>query len=253
MGKRRESFRTITLDLEGAGGGSCPCRVRVSERARRIRLTVDVTGVAVVVPAGFPLSQLPSILEARKEWIVKALEKTARRTHGEAEAGTLPTVVELRALDELWHVTSGQDVRTRLEEQREGSTRRLLLAPDFNRAEALTTLRRWVLQRAKEALPRRLKEVALEYDFSPARIAVKGMRSRWGSCSSAGNISLNGWLLFLPPRLVRHVFLHELCHLLELNHSKAFYECLNKMDPEAKRCASELKAAWSFVPAWICE
>ena len=109
------------------------------------------------------------------------------------------------------------------------------LPRDFCRGEALAALRRWVLLRAREVLPRLLTELAAEHGFEVGRIAVREMKSRWGSCSSRGNISLNARLLFLSSGLVRHVLLHELCHLREMNHSRAFYECLRDVDPEADR------------------
>ena len=252
MRKAGSRANTITLDLRSAGGGLCPCAVRVSERARRVRLTVDATGLTAVVPAGFSIDRLAPILDSRKGWIVEALGKIARLELGE---GTFPATLELRALDEVWRVTSDGDPQTRLKAQVRDHAPRparvLSLAADFNRSEALVALRRWVLLRGKEALPPWLGEVAAEFAFSPARVTVKPLKSRWGSCSALGNVNLSAWLLFLPPRLVRHVLLHELCHLRELNHSQAFHNHLRNLDPEAERHSRELRDAWTFVPAWV--
>ena len=64
------------------------------------------------------------------------------------------------------------------------------------------------------------------------------------------NINLNSKLLFLPPDLVRHVMLHELCHMFEMNHSAAFYARLRDADPEADRHIAEMRGAWNRVPPW---
>jgi predicted metal-dependent hydrolase len=99
-------------------------------------------------------------------------------------------------------------------------------------------------------LPPLLRSAAERHSFQVANVSVREQKSLWGSCSSKGNISLNSRLLFLPPRLVRHVLLHELCHLREMNHSKHFHSLLENLDPDARLHARELKQAWSMVPGW---
>jgi predicted metal-dependent hydrolase len=60
----------------------------------------------------------------------------------------------------------------------------------------------------------------------PKRIFIRYSKTRWGSCSSLGNISLNGYLDFLPDELFEYVLFHELTHLDHMNHSRAFWEQL---------------------------
>lgn len=69
----------------------------------------------------------------------------------------------------------------------------------------------------------------------------KVMRSRWGSCSSDGQICLNVFLGFLPSQLIQSVIAHEFCHLKEMNHSKKFYMLLSQLDPSYKESAQALK------------
>ena len=57
-------------------------------------------------------------------------------------------------------------------------------------------------------------------------------RTRWGSCSNSGTISLNAALLFLEPPLVRYLFIHELCHLIALNHSRRFWAAVARYEPD---------------------
>ena len=78
-------------------------------------------------------------------------------------------------------------------------------------------------------------------DFSPwleeqgletPQFRVRSMRQRWGSCSSKGHLNLNLWLVRLPIELIHYVIAHELCHLIEFNHSPRFYEKLDDLMPE---------------------
>ncbi len=69
---------------------------------------------------------------------------------------------------------------------------------------------------------------------TPKRIAVKDQRSRWGSCSTKGNLNFNYRLAFLPIELVDYVIVHELTHLLEFNHGKGFWDKVALVLPDYK-------------------
>jgi predicted metal-dependent hydrolase len=224
-----------------------PYTVRRSARARHVRFVVSADGLVVVVPNRFCVSRdLPSMLEEKKDWILGALEKVASRARQKADTNGLPDVIDLRALEEQWRVTFAPLAMERLME--ENGT--VVLTPDFSENEAIAALNRWLHVKGCARLPGHLDDEARRYNFSYSRVVVKEQKSRWGSCSSKGNINLNSRLLFLPPHLARHVMLHELCHLKELNHSNDFHGLLYSVDPDAKKHAAQLRQAWSYVPGW---
>ena len=78
-------------------------------------------------------------------------------------------------------------------------------------------------QRAKEVLPCMLHDQALKFHLRFNKVYIKDLSSRWGSCSSLGNINLSLWLLLAPPYLIQYVVRHELAHLNEMNHSPRFW------------------------------
>jgi predicted metal-dependent hydrolase len=85
--------------------------------------------------------------------------------------------------------------------------------------------------RAREELPRQLLELAAAHDVTLHRVSVRNQRSRWGSCSRRGSITLN-WRLVLVPDYVReYVMLHELMHRRELNHSPRFWRLVAAVCP----------------------
>jgi hypothetical protein len=95
-------------------------------------------------------------------------------------------------------------------------------------------------------------ELAQKYGFSFASMRVRFQKSRWGSCSSKGCISLNACLVFLPEPLVRYILLHELCHTRQMNHSTAFWQLLLAHAPDARVHDRAMReTAWSYVPDWI--
>lgn len=97
----------------------------------------------------------------------------------------------------------------------------------------------WYRQQAKLHFPARLSlclstmqrnGVAINVDIPP--LAIRRMKTRWGSCSSRGNVNLNLWLIRLPLPLQDYVITHELCHLIELNHSRRFYALMDRVMPD---------------------
>jgi len=87
-----------------------------------------------------------------------------------------------------------------------------------------TALRR----RAQSVLPARLAELAQLHGFQYSGVKIRKSRSRWGSCSTKKSISLSLYLMLLPEHLIEYVLLHELCHTVQMNHSPAFWNLLDK-------------------------
>jgi predicted metal-dependent hydrolase len=96
-----------------------------------------------------------------------------------------------------------------------------------------------------------LDELSAEHRLPYAKASIRQQRTRWGSCSRHGTISLNARLLFLPPVLVDYVLLHELCHTKELNHSPRFWALLGSQDPECEAHRKALRKARAVIPAWL--
>lgn len=97
------------------------------------------------------------------------------------------------------------------------------------------------LHRAKEILPQRLQQLAQQHNFSYKSVTIRNTRTRWGSCSSSATISLNMRILVLPQHLIDYVLLHELCHTVEMNHSRRFWALVEKVcGPSWKSLYAEL-------------
>ncbi len=94
---------------------------------------------------------------------------------------------------------------------------------------------------AKSQIKKRLNELAKQYGLSYNAISIRNQKTRWGSCSSKNNISLNIMLVMLPDDLMDYVILHELAHTRVKNHSKEFWGQLNNLVENAKKKDSQLK------------
>jgi len=96
-------------------------------------------------------------------------------------------------------------------------------------------------EKAKSVLTRRLQELAKDNGFSYNRVFIRNQKTRWGSCSSKNNISLNMKLVELSQDLIDYVLLHELVHTRRKDHSKAFWAEMDKLVGNGKKIASRLK------------
>ena len=73
------------------------------------------------------------------------------------------------------------------------------------------------------------------------RISIREQKTRWGSCSSAGNLNYNWRLIFAPEEIVDYIVVHELAHRLEMNHSKAFYNIVESVLPDYRKAQKWLR------------
>ena len=97
-------------------------------------------------------------------------------------------------------------------------------------------------KKALSFLPAQLARLASLHGFVYSEVKIRKSRTRWGSCSSKKTISLSLYLMILPEHLIEYVLLHELCHTVQMNHSAAFWNLLNKYtDNKAKELRKELR------------
>lgn len=96
------------------------------------------------------------------------------------------------------------------------------------------------LEKAKQSLVSRLDKLAENHGFSYNKVTIRNQKTKWGSCSSKDNISLNIQLVCLPQELIDYVILHELVHTKVKNHSKDFWVALDKYVGNAKALDSKL-------------
>jgi len=96
-------------------------------------------------------------------------------------------------------------------------------------------------KQAKSYLPKRIEQLAATYGFEYKQLRLKNIHSRWGSCSSAGNINLNIQLMKLDEDLIDHVLLHELAHTRAMNHGADFWKVFEAVRQGARQERKQLK------------
>lgn len=232
------------LSLFETRSSNDPFAVRVSPRARRLTARVHVGGrVEIVVPVGVSAKAVRDFVQRFTPWIDR---KVAAMQCGVEVQELMPPGVEFAFSGEKFVVERVSDPQRRVALV---GGRLVIHAPDDGAARDL--LRAWLKRAAGERLAPRLLALARDLNYSVTRVAIRCQRTRWGSCSSRGTVSLNCSLMFLPSAVVHYLFIHELAHTKHMNHSASFWRLVEKLEPDYRRLDRELLAGWRTVPAWV--
>jgi predicted metal-dependent hydrolase len=222
---------------------------RESHRARRLTVRVFHSGrVEVVVPSRTSRTAVERFLERHRPWIEK--KRTEARRNATPPEPFPPASIELAGARETWRIhVAGGTGRLRLREVAPGLLS--LTGKTSDARAAQNVMRRWLVKRAAEVLAPRLEECAREMQLPYKRLAVRRQRTRWGSCSTRGTISLNCCLLFQRPEVVRYLLVHELAHVRHMNHSIRFWDLVTRHCLDCRELDRELLDGWRRVPSWV--
>lgn len=226
--------------------------IRARANARRVRLRITLQrGLEVTVPRGFDTARIPALLESERNWIHEAFGRIEARRQllAARDPWSLPTEIVLPAIGAGWrvNVTASDAPWVRVCEL---DSRQLRISGAISEETLCRkALSRWLMRKAQLLVPA-LNSESLHTGLRYQRVIIRRQRTRWASCSSRGTISLSANLLFLPPRFVRYVLLHELCHLREMNHSKRFWQLLARHCPGYEEVDSQLRRMRESIPRW---
>jgi len=223
--------------------------VRVSRRARRLSVRVYPGGrVEVVVPPGASAVTVERFVGVHRRWIDERVADLSSLPGVVTE--NRPTMLELPAIGRSYRVeyrSSASEIRIAAPDDG-----RLLISGRLDSDQRLAkALRRWLTALAHVELGWETARVAAHYGFEFKRVQIRRQRTRWGSCSATGTISLNVCALFQEPAVMRYLLIHELSHTRHMNHSRRFWSLVESMEPDYRRLDRELLRGWQRVPGWM--
>jgi len=213
-------------------------RIRKSGKAKRIGIRIKERNVILTIPQRQQVEDGIRFLQSKRDWILSHLKKSQvvifdentvfRTVTFELKITKSPlSSFHFKLTPNLFTVLCPQQLDIRSEESQS------IIRMGVERAMRME---------AKRILPKRLAILAERYRFSYSEVSIRSSKTRWGSCSSRGNISLSYFLMTLPGELIDYVLLHELCHTKEMNHSVRFWKLMDSVtNNDGKRLRTELK------------
>lgn len=218
---------------------------RRSRRARRLRMQINIGGqLKLVAPWLCTTAQIRNFVLSHETWIHRQMGKAERqqalRPPFQYKNGDIlyyfgePLTLSLLPSDH-------KRPAVRVRENRVEAT----LYHDISRKAGEATLRlaieKFYRKKAEETIHDRLEHFNAHYGFRYHRVTLRDQKSRWGSCSRAGNLNFNWRLIMAPIEVIDYVVIHELCHLKEMNHSSRFWALVREMAPDVKAPRKWLK------------
>lgn len=195
----------------------------IRRRVKYLRLQVKADGsIVAVAPNCMPVRDIQAFLEQKRAWIEKKQAEIQQRH------------TEKPQLDDHEFMLHGEIYK--------------LCGDELNHEQKLAPANvidsnTWAKQYARQYLSQRLDELANEHGFTYQKISIRNQKTRWGSCSAQGNISLNWRLVQMPKWVCDYVLIHELAHTVHMNHSKAFWQAVADCMPEYKQAVQWLKTS----------
>jgi len=230
-------LKEILIDLNGSHS-EVLCQIKRSSRARRIALRVQSKEkVTLTLPRWASIQQGHDFLHQQKEWLAKRIEQ-------------LPSMVSLAQYFSergmVWLTPGSRKLSWDISEKGTKSTYEISFDDvKFNIINRGKTIDEEIIlllfQLAKENLTERLYANCERVGLDVRKVRVGDQKSRWGSCSSKGTISLNWRLILLPYPIGEYVIFHELAHLRHLDHSIRFWNYLESICSDSKSKDKELR------------
>jgi predicted metal-dependent hydrolase len=223
--------------------------VRISARARRLTVRVYPGGrVEVVAPRGATPATIARFVGSHRQWIDERVADLSAIAVAPAEVR--PATIRLAGVGRTitaYYRTAQGPVSI---ESFAGDT--IVVSGRIADDRAVTkALRNWLMDLARDEFSRRLRDIADREGFRFDRVQIRRQRTRWGSCSASGTISLNVCALFQSPDEMRYLFIHELSHTRQMNHSARFWALVESLEPDYQRLDRELSQGWRQVPGWM--
>ncbi len=218
------TIRSIKL-----AGEEVPLTVRLSARARRMKVRVEATrALTLILPSGVHPAEGIAFLKKEQDWILDKLGAVAP-----------PVLFEPGAILPIFgkdHVIMHTPGKRGTVVRQDG---KIQVCGD--RAHLPRRFKDWAYKEIRQALTERVDAHTDHLKVRRGRLSIRDQKSRWGSCSSTGNLNFSWRLIFMPEEVVDYVAAHEVAHLVHLDHSPAFWRVTRSLCPHMKEAQAWLK------------
>jgi len=212
-------------------------------RRRTIGLTVNERGLAIAAPPRAPWREIEAFARQHERWIVAKLEQWAAAGRPRPFCGSDGELLPVAGANVVLQVRAGrravalEDARLVVslpEPRRPGAVRELLV--------------RWLKSRALQVFAPRAAHYAARIGRRAPALGISNARMQWGVCMADGRIRLSWRLTHLAPELADYVVAHEVAHLVELNHSKRFWQLVATLYPDWRAAKHRIRLAATTLP-----
>jgi predicted metal-dependent hydrolase len=208
--------------------------VLIKSKRKSLSLTVNNDGKLIVhAPKKMALEEIFAFIEKKQDWIKQKKQKVFSILQINKK---VMNYEQMLFLGKLYDIVKVKGIK---EAFLEGN---YLCIPDYIKEEKVpNSLKNWLQGMAEEVILDRLDYFAELMDLDFDSVKIVNSRAKWGSCDARLNLTFNFKMVMLPPILIDYIVIHELAHILELNHSSQFWQVVASIMPSYKKHRETLK------------
>jgi predicted metal-dependent hydrolase len=220
----------LSIDLALSKDQLLNIQIKRSTRSKSIRLKANVYGIHVVAPVNYDFQSITRFVHSKKNWISKVYKYYAKfvKKFGQENSSNANSLTFLGSVYKM------QIVNDRISYNIVSNNLKVITFHVTDRRKYKQDVIEWYKRQTSKIIFERLPLLSRKLDLKYSRVLIKSQKSRWGSCSKNKNLNFNLLLAALPLEIIDYVIIHELIHLVELNHSKRFWDLVKMQDPNYK-------------------
>lgn len=213
-------------------GQTISYNIRRSPKAKYLRLEIrPETGLTVIIPSSYSPKKIPDLLHGKEKWISEKLAKhkdlqLTMNNNGLKDGDTVFYLGQEFKLVTIQSNKTGVMINA--------DPNRLVVTVNNDNDAVCSILEQWYRKIAANFIKKRAEKLATRMKINYSRISIRGQKTRWGSCSVQGNLNFNWKLIMAPEPIIDYVITHELAHLMEMNHSKRFWQIVGHYCPNCQ-------------------
>jgi predicted metal-dependent hydrolase len=208
-----------------------------SQQRRSIMLSVDEHGLTVSAPWRSSERRIAGVIRDAEEWVLKKLDVWSAFP-ARNQSWIQGDNVRYLGRDLSLHLT--MDTGATLASLQDGDRLHISLADPAHKDSVKAAVVKWYRRHAQSNFSGRIGELAPRLDLSAPRLFLSSARTRWGSCNAKREVRLNWRLIQAAQSTIDYVVVHELAHLIEMNHSRSFWKLVASVCPHYREACAEL-------------
>jgi predicted metal-dependent hydrolase len=214
------------VNIALSDGQTLNIKIKTSTKSKSVRLKANIHGIHVIAPVNYDFENITGFIHSRKKWISKVYDHYAKFVDKFGQENS----VNENSISFLGSTYKLQIVSDKISYNIISDNLKVITFHVKDRRRYKEDIRAWYKSQTSKIIMERLPLISTKIGLAYKKVLIKSQKSRWASCSKNKNLNFNSFLAALPSDVIDYVIIHELMHLVELNHSKRFWELVKMQD-----------------------
>lgn len=193
--------------------------------------------IKVSAPFSVTKNQIDEIIEDKRSWILKKqeeLKRICKEKNVDRKFEDGEKISYLGKNYSLKIIKAKEDIQSKVVIENDNMViyiNEKFISEDSKEYKR-NIIKKWLIERFRDIIIKKIEKYSICIGVNPTKITIREQKTRWGSCSSKGSINLNWKLVMAPIEVIDYIIVHELCHMIEMNHSKKYWNIVSSIMPD---------------------